>query len=95
MGRLLLSRLLEPRVAVLTAPWSVKSPVELTRVASVLTASGIRGCRGQDIWPNEGLAHYGAAKAAMHTFSQALALEWEPYNVRVNVLIPGITETPP
>ncbi|MBI2867900.1 MAG: SDR family oxidoreductase [Chloroflexi bacterium] len=48
---------------------------------------------GQSTWPSMGLAHYGAAKAGMHTFSQALALEWGPYNVRVNVLMPGITET--
>ncbi|MBI2867939.1 MAG: 3-oxoacyl-ACP reductase FabG [Chloroflexi bacterium] len=50
---------------------------------------------GQGTWPSPGIGtHYGAAKAAMQTFSQALAQEWGPHNIRVNVVVPGLVDTP-
>ncbi len=35
-------------------------------------------------------ATYGASKGAVHTMTQALALELAPYNVNVNALCPGL-----
>ncbi|MBI2867642.1 MAG: SDR family oxidoreductase [Chloroflexi bacterium] len=49
---------------------------------------------GTSTWARKGLAHYGASKAAVHIFSQAFAIEVGKHNVRVNVLMPGTTETP-
>ena len=37
---------------------------------------------------------YGAAKAAVHTFSRGLARELAPHNIRVNVISPGVVDTP-
>jgi Dehydrogenases with different specificities (related to short-chain alcohol dehydrogenases) len=37
-----------------------------------------------------GSAIYGASKGAIHTMTQALALELAPYNVNVNALCPGL-----
>lgn len=40
-----------------------------------------------------GSATYGASKGAVHTMTQALALEMAPYNVNVNALCPGLAGT--
>ena len=41
-----------------------------------------------------GTVPYGAAKAAVHTFSRGLARELAPHNIRVNVVSPGVVDTP-
>ena len=40
------------------------------------------------------LLPYVAAKAGAHAFARALALELAPRGIRVNVIAPGLTETP-
>ncbi len=37
---------------------------------------------------------YSMAKAAMDQATKVMALEWAPYNVRVNAVVPGFVETP-
>lgn len=44
--------------------------------------------------PMAGTAPYSALKAALNQFTQVLALEWAPMNIRVNVVSPGIVDTP-
>ena len=39
------------------------------------------------------MSHYGAAKAAVINFTTTLAMEWAPYNIRVNCIAPGPIET--
>lgn len=39
------------------------------------------------------LGAYGAAKAALETYSRTMALEWAPRNIRVNVVSCGIIRT--
>jgi NAD(P)-dependent dehydrogenase (short-subunit alcohol dehydrogenase family) len=36
-----------------------------------------------------GIAHVAAAKAAIHNLTYSLAVEWAPYGIRVNTLVPG------
>ena len=38
-------------------------------------------------------AHYNAAKAGVHLLTKCLAVEWAPYNIRINVLVPGYIHT--
>lgn len=44
--------------------------------------------------PGVGLLPYVAAKAGVHAIARSLALELAPRGVRVNVIAPGLTETP-
>jgi len=39
-------------------------------------------------------AHYAAAKGGVEAFSRSLALEFGPENIRVNVVAPGMVDTP-
>ena len=36
-----------------------------------------------------GIAHVAAAKAGVHNLTYSLAVEWAPYGIRVNTLVPG------
>lgn len=44
--------------------------------------------------PGVGMLPYVAAKAGVHVLARSLALELAPEAIRVNVLAPGLTETP-
>ena len=44
--------------------------------------------------PGIGLLPYVAAKAGVHAIVRSLALELAPQGIRVNVIAPGLTETP-
>ena len=46
------------------------------------------------IRPGVGLLPYVAAKAGVHAMARSLALELAPRRIRVNVLAPGLTDTP-
>jgi 3-oxoacyl-[acyl-carrier protein] reductase len=37
---------------------------------------------------------YGASKAAMIRLSKSLAIQFGPYNIRSNCILPGAVETP-
>ena len=39
-------------------------------------------------------SHYCASKAGVNQFTRVLAVEWGRFNVRVNAISPGLTETP-
>ena len=41
----------------------------------------------------EGVAAYGAAKAAVINFTQSLATDWAVYGIRVNAIAPGVFVT--
>jgi NAD(P)-dependent dehydrogenase (short-subunit alcohol dehydrogenase family) len=55
---------------------------------SIINVSSVAGLRGVP-----GMSHYSAAKAAVISLSQSLAVEVAPQGVRVNALIPGWIET--
>ena len=44
--------------------------------------------------PGTGLLPYVAAKAGVHAIARSLALELAPLHIRVNVIAPGLTDTP-
>ncbi len=49
---------------------------------------------GMGLGPFPGMAAAAAARAGVVSFTKSLAYEWAPYNIRVNCLAPGFTETP-
>jgi NAD(P)-dependent dehydrogenase (short-subunit alcohol dehydrogenase family) len=55
----------------------------------IINAASGAGRRGV---PN--LSHYCASKAAVIVFSQALAIELAPHDIRVNTYVPGHIQTP-
>jgi len=59
-------------------------------VGGLLLASG----SSLAIRPGVGLLPYVAAKAGVHAIARSLALELAPHGIRVNVIAPGLTDTP-
>lgn len=55
---------------------------------SIINVSSIAGLRGVP-----GMSHYSAAKAAVLSLTQTVAVEVAPQGVRVNALVPGWIET--
>jgi NAD(P)-dependent dehydrogenase (short-subunit alcohol dehydrogenase family) len=55
---------------------------------AVIIVSSIAGHRGTDV-----LGAYGISKAADMQLARALAVEWGPYNIRVNCIAPGLVKT--
>lgn len=57
---------------------------------AIVNLSSVRGIRGY----TGGNTGYCATKGAVEMITRALALEWAPYNIRVNALGPALVITP-
>ena len=60
------------------------------RSGRVINISSIAGVGGKS-----GMTVYGATKAAIIQFTRGLAVEWAPFNVNVNCIVPGAFYTRP
>jgi meso-butanediol dehydrogenase/(S,S)-butanediol dehydrogenase/diacetyl reductase len=71
--------------------WGTRTAMKLMqgRGGSIVNVSSICGTLGT-AW----MAGYSAAKAAIINFSRAAAAEGAPQNIRVNVVVPAVVETP-
>ncbi len=77
---------------------NVKGPLELARTAhpsmvargggSIVNIASVGGLR-----PERMLGLYSVSKAALISLTQALAAEWAPDGIRVNVICPGLVQT--
>ncbi len=56
------------------------------RIISIASGRGIAGAPGA--------AHYSASKGGVIAFTKSLAVELAPFNVLVNAIAPGVTDTP-
>lgn len=65
-----------------------KHMIERQQGGVIVNISSLAGVRGAQ-W----MSHYAASKAAVINFTTTLALEWAPYNIRVNCIAPGPVET--
>ena len=74
--------------SVLIACQSVGPEMQRQRSGSVINVASVAGRRSAP-----GMAHYGAAKAAVLSLTRTLAVEWAPFGVRVNALVPGWIST--
>jgi 3-oxoacyl-[acyl-carrier protein] reductase len=98
--------ILPPPVPVEELDWDVWHQVlnvNLTGAVSTLVSSLAHVVDGgsllvngssMGIRPREGRLAYVAAKAGLHAAARALALELAPRQIRVNVVAPGLTDTP-
>jgi NAD(P)-dependent dehydrogenase (short-subunit alcohol dehydrogenase family) len=59
------------------------------RSGAIVTTASIAGHMA---YPGD--VGYIAAKAGLMGLTRALAIEWSPYNIRVNCVCPGLTESP-
>lgn len=85
--------------------WNAVLSVNLTagflmarHAASRMVAEGAGGAiiaiaSGQAFRPGINGAAYAAAKAGLVNLTRALALEWGPLGIRVNNVVPGLTDT--
>jgi NAD(P)-dependent dehydrogenase (short-subunit alcohol dehydrogenase family) len=71
--------------------WGTRTAMQLMKEqgGSIVNIASICGLFGT-AW----MAGYSAAKAAVINFSRAAASEGAPYNIRCNVIIPGVVDTP-
>ena len=73
--------------------WGTRTALQLmtkqNKGGSIINVSSICGTLGTPY-----MSGYSAAKAAIINFSRAAAAEGAPANVRVNVVIPAVVETP-
>ena len=58
-----------------------------------MTAVGSSACRLVGFQPATRGAHYAASKAGIIAFTRNVALELAPYQITVNALAPGLTDT--
>lgn len=70
--------------------WTVQKTVPLVRPGgSIILAGSIVGSKGFDGW-----SIYSATKAAVRSFARTWASDLKGRNIRVNVVSPGVIETP-
>jgi len=77
----------------LTGPWTLaqrwaRQQITREQGGSLINIASLLASR-----VTKGVAPYAAAKAALRHVSEALALEWGRYNIRVNTISPGYIES--
>lgn len=56
------------------------------RIVNITSGRGVTGMAES--------AHYSASKGGVNGLTRSLGMEWAPYNINVNAVGPGITDTP-
>lgn len=56
------------------------------KIVNVTSGRGVTGMNGS--------VHYSASKGGVNGLTRSLGMEWAPYNINVNAVGPGITDTP-
>lgn len=67
---------------------AVQEEMLARRFGRIVTTSSVAGLR-----PRKNQVHYSASKAAVIAMTRCLAEAWAEFNIRVNCVCPGLTET--
>jgi NAD(P)-dependent dehydrogenase (short-subunit alcohol dehydrogenase family) len=76
----------------LSAVWVTNAAADALKASNAGAVVNIASTSAFDAGPVA--LHYGAAKAALLTYTRGMALEFAPAGVRVNAVTPGSVETP-
>lgn len=70
---------------------SVKHSFELLRTSkgSIVNVSSVHA-----VATSPGIAAYAASKGGLSAFTRSLAVEWAPFGIRSNAVLPGAVDTP-
>ena len=68
--------------------WAVKDEMIKRRFGRIVNVSSLAG-----LVRKKEMIHYATTKAAVNSFTRHCALAFAPYNVRVNCVAPGLTNT--
>jgi 3-oxoacyl-[acyl-carrier protein] reductase len=70
------------------ATWAVKDEMIVRRYGRIVNVASLAG-----VVPKRDMIHYATTKAAVISFTRHCAQAFAPYNVRVNCVAPGLTNT--
>jgi 3-oxoacyl-[acyl-carrier protein] reductase len=68
--------------------WAAKDEMIARRFGRIVNVSSLAG-----LVMKKNMIHYGTSKAALFAFTRNCAEAFAPYNIRVNCLAPGLTDT--
>lgn len=77
----------------LRAPFLLTVAVARRMIAAGRTGSIVNISSTASVVARPGIAHYGASKAGLNQLTRILAVEFAPFGIRINAVLPGVIST--